>query len=212
MIRTFARHPLMFLAAAVSISVIAFLAVTLLAPHPRLGVYPYHADAYSVTIAASILMMAAVVSANPFQVIVADVQAVIAKIQAGLQWFAAELAIGVKWVDSQFPAAQQAFAQLFQTLDQGAQALVPYAEQGLQDVISSAVDEAGTYVANALSRHGISGVVGQQLNAADVAAIQAAHAIAHGAVDTAFGKVLGALGQIATTVAAANTPPAASPQ
>lgn len=179
----------------------------------RLAENPHH-PWYTVTIAAAILMAVAVPSANPFQVIVADVKAFVAKVQAGLQWFGAELAAVVAWVDKEIPGAQQTIAALFQELDQGAQALAPLAEQGLQDVIGGAVDEAGTTVANLLEKSGLDMTFKSALMAGDVQAIATAKAIAHGAVDVAMAKLLHAGANVFAASQAQNaadaspTPPA----
>jgi hypothetical protein len=141
---------------------------------------------------------------NPFAVIAADVQAAIAAILAGLKWFATEAKAVIGWVDTRVPGAQQALATLFQTADDAATQLEQHAAAGFSDLVSGAVDQAGTTILNHLSRSGLDLTTKKILSAADVATVTAAHSIATNAITVATAKLLSTSHQVATAAQAAN--------
>lgn len=153
----------------------------------------------------------AVTSSNPFTVIVADVEAIGAKIVAGLKYFGSELESALKWVDAKIPGAQAAFTGLFTTAETAAETLLPMAEGGLQDVISNAIDSAGSHAANVLSALGVSPsalATKAVLTSADVALVHTAHTVAANAVDVAFAKIIGLTSAAGTALQTANGTPA----
>lgn len=141
---------------------------------------------------------------NPFAVIAADVKSVIATIIAGLTWFATEATAVIKWVDAKVPGAQQAIATFFQAADTAATTLEAHAASGLSDLVSGEVDNAGTTIANLLSKSGLDLTTKTVLTAADVATVTAAHSIATNALTVATAKILGETAQIAAGAQKAN--------
>ena len=125
-----------------------------------------------------------------------------------LKWFANEARLSIAWIDRSVPGAQQAFATLFQAADQAASQLETHATAGFGDIVSRAVDEAGSTVANLVSASGLDLTAKSILTAADVATVTAAQSIAHNAISVATAKMLGATAQIAS--AAAQAPAVAS--
>ena len=147
---------------------------------------------------------------NPFAVIANDAKAAVAAIVSGLKWFGAEAAKAIGWVDANIPGAQQALAGLFQAADTAATTLETHASAGFADVVSGAIDGAGTTIANLLSASGLDLTTKQTLSAADVATVTAAQSIAQSAISVATAKLLGETAQGASAAHAANA--AASPQ
>jgi hypothetical protein len=147
---------------------------------------------------------------NPFAVIASDAKAAVAAVVSGLKWFGAEAAKAIGWVDATIPGAQQALAGLFQAADTAATTLETHASAGFADVVSGAIDGAGTTIANLLSASGLDLTTKQTLSAADVATVTAAQSIAQSAISVATAKLLGETAQVASAANAAN--PAASPQ
>ncbi|HTX48484.1 MAG TPA: hypothetical protein VME40_03735 [Caulobacteraceae bacterium] len=150
---------------------------------------------------------------NPFAVVANDAKAAVAAIVSGLKWFGAEAAKAIGWVDATIPGAQQALAGLFQAADTAATTLETHASAGFADIVSGAIDEAGTTIANLLSASGLDLATKQTLSAADVATVTAAQSIAQSAISVATANLLGATAQVASAANAANAAsPAASPQ
>jgi hypothetical protein len=153
---------------------------------------------------------------NPFAVIAGDAKAAVAAIVSGLKWFGAEASKAIGWVDATIPGAQQVLAGLFQAADTAATTLETHASAGFADVVSGAIDGAGTTIANLLSASGLDLTTKQTLTAADVATVSAAQSIAQSAISVATAKLLGETAQVASAASAANAAnaanPAASPQ
>lgn len=141
---------------------------------------------------------------NPFAIVAGDAKAAIAAIVAGLRWFGAEAGKAIAWVDATIPGAQQALAGLFQAADTAATTLETHASAGFADVVSGAIDGAGTTIANLLSASGLDLTTRQSLSAADVATVTAAQSIAQSAISVATAKLLGETAQLAATANAAN--------
>ena len=130
-------------------------------------------------------------SSNPFTVVAADVRAAIAGITSALKWFGHEASLAIAWIDKAAPGAQQALAVLFQAADAAASELEGQASAGLADIVSNAVGEAGSTIANLISASGLDLTAKSVLSAADVATVTAAQAIARNAVSVATAKLLG---------------------
>jgi hypothetical protein len=145
---------------------------------------------------------------NLFTVVAADVKAAVDAITGGLKWFENEAKLAIAWIDKNVPGAQTALATLFQAADAAATTLEAHASTGLADVVSGAVDEAGTTVANLISASGLDLTSKAELSAADVATVTAAQSIAHNAISVATAKLLG---QAASAAQAAPKPAAAAP-
>lgn len=136
-------------------------------------------------------------STNLFAVVAADVKAAVAAITAGLKWFGQEAHLALAWLDKSVPGAQQTLAVLFQAADTAATALESHASTGLADIVSNAVGEAGSTVANLISASGLDLTSKSVLSAADVATVTAAQSIAQNAISVATAKLLGETAQIA---------------
>lgn len=147
-------------------------------------------------------------TSNLFAVVAADVKAAVAAITAGLKWFGQEAALAIAWLDKSVPGAQGALAALFQAADDAATTLEGHASTGLADIVSNAVGDAGTTVANLISASGLDLTAKSVLTAADVATVSAAQSIAQNAISVATAKLLGQTAQIAAT---ANRASAAAP-
>lgn len=146
---------------------------------------------------------------NPFTVIVADVQKVIAAIVAGLKWFEREAELVIGWVDKEVPGAQQAIAGLIQDGDEAMTTLASHAEKGLGDFVANALDGAQTTILNGLSATGLDLTSKKTLNADTVAGIASVHEIIQAANTAALAKVLASTNAAATQLQASN---AANPQ
>jgi hypothetical protein len=155
-------------------------------------------------------------TSNLFAVVAADAKSAVAAITSALKWFGDEAKLAIAWVDKTIPGAQQTLATLFQVADAAATALESHAAAGLSDIVSNAVEDAGTTVANLISASGLDLTVKATLSAADVATVTAAQSIAQNAISVATARLLGetaaanqAASQANSTVEAA--PPAAQP-
>jgi hypothetical protein len=142
-------------------------------------------------------------TSNLFAVVAADVKAAVAAITAGLKWFGQEAALAIAWLDKSVPGAQGALAALFQAADEAATTLEGHASTGLADLVSNAVGDAGTTVANLISASGLDLTAKSVLTAADVATVSAAQSIAQNAISVATAKLLGQTAQIATKASTA---------
>jgi len=143
-------------------------------------------------------------STNIFTVVAADVKAAVAAITAGLKWFGQEARLAIGWLDKTVPGAQQALATLFQAADNAATALEGHASSGLADLVSNAVAEAGSTIANLISASGLDLTSKGVLTAADVATVTAAQSIAQNAISVATAKLLGETAQVAAAASQAN--------
>jgi len=129
-----------------------------------------------------------------------------------LQWFGHEAALAIAWIDKSMPGAQSALAGLFQAADEAAAALESHASTGLADIVSNAVDDAGSTIANLISASGLDLTTKQILTAADVAIVTAAHSVAQNAISVATAKLLGQTAQIAAAAGRASAATPAAPQ
>jgi hypothetical protein len=150
-------------------------------------------------------------TSNLFAVVAADVKAAVAAITAGLKWFGQEAALAIAWLDKSVPGAQGALAALFQAADEAATTLEGHASTGLADLVSNAVGDAGTTVANLISASGLDLTAKSVLSAADVATVSAAQSIAQNAISVATAKLLGQTAQIATAAGKAGAAAPAAP-
>ena len=141
---------------------------------------------------------------NPFTVVAADVKAAVAAITAGLKWFGQEARVAIGWLDTSVPGAQQTLAVLFQAADSAATGLEGHASSGLADLVSNAVAEAGSTIANLISASGLDLTSKAVLSAADVATVTAAQSIAQNAISVATARLLGETAQIAAAAVQAN--------
>jgi hypothetical protein len=149
-------------------------------------------------------------STNLFTVVAADVKAAVAAITAGLKWFGHEAGLAIGWLDKSVPGAQQTLAVLFQTADNAATALESHASSGLADLVSNAVAEAGSTIANLISASGLDLTSKGVLTAADVATVTAAQSIAQNAISVATAKLLGETAQVAAAAGQPNSAAAPS--
>lgn len=143
-------------------------------------------------------------STNLFTVVAADVKAAVAAITAGLKWFGQEARLALSWIDKSVPGAQQTLAVLFQAADNAATTLEGHASSGLADLVSNAVAEAGSTIANLISASGLDLTSKAVLTAADVATVTAAQNIAQNAISVATARLLGETAQIAAAAGQAN--------
>jgi hypothetical protein len=150
-------------------------------------------------------------TSNLFAVVAADVKAAVAAITAGLKWFSLEAALAIGRLDKSVPGAQGALAALFQAADDAATKLEGHASTGLADLVSNAVGDAGTTVANLISASGLDLTAKSVLTAADVATVSAAQSIAQNAISVATAKLLGQTAQIAATAGNAGAAAPAAP-
>jgi hypothetical protein len=149
-------------------------------------------------------------NANIFTVIAADAKAAIGAITSGLKWFSDEAKAAVAWVDKNIPGAQQTLAALFQAADTAATTLEGHAAAGLADVVSGALQDAGTFLEGLIASSGLDLTTKAVLTAADVAAVTAAQSIAQNAVSVAAARLLAERAQSAAAAAnAASAAPAA---
>jgi hypothetical protein len=144
-------------------------------------------------------------STNLFTVVAADVKAAVAAITAGLKWFGQEAGLAIGWLDKSVPGAQQTLAVLFQTADNAATTLESHASSGLADLVSNAVSEAGSTIANLISASGLDLTSKGVLTAADVATVTAAQSIAQNAISVATAKLLGETAQAAAAAGQPNS-------
>jgi hypothetical protein len=145
-----------------------------------------------------------------FTVIAADAKAAISAITSGLKWFADEARVAIAWVDKNIPGAQQTLAALFQAADAAATTLEGHAAAGLADVVSGALQDAGSFLEGLIASSGLDLTTKTVLTAADVAAVTAAQSIAQNAVSVAAAKLLAAKAQsAAAATSAAGAAPAA---
>jgi hypothetical protein len=143
-------------------------------------------------------------STNILTVVAADVKAAVAAITAGLEWFGQEARLAIGWLDKSVPGAQQTLAGLFQAADAAATALEGHAASGLADLVSNAVSEAGSTIANLISASGLDLTSKAVLTAADVAIVTAAQSIAQNAISVATAKLLGETAQVAAAAGQPN--------
>jgi hypothetical protein len=147
---------------------------------------------------------------NLFTVIAADAEAAVHALTAGLKWFGDEARLAIAWVDRNIPGAQATLAALFKAADTAAASLESHAAAGFSDVVSTAIEGAGAYLASLIAGSGLDLTARRTLTAADVAAVTAAQSIAQGAISVAAARLLAETAQAAAAAASANAAPPAA--
>lgn len=147
---------------------------------------------------------------HDFEIVKTDVEGFVSAVVKDLEYVGHEAELGIAWIDKSVPGAQQAFATFFQVADVAAQATLTASTGGLGSLASAAIDGAGSYLANLLSKAGIDMTAKTALSQADAAAILATHTIAQNAQSVALAKLLGGLGSIYAAAQTANAQTAAT--